>query len=96
LKNDAPFFGFYDLKGRIASLVISNANDLNVKLGWNQLSLIDEPALTFAGTPGQPNCENLSRETLRGLYGGIANAAAALGFTSTDALRNDIKEFCEG
>jgi hypothetical protein len=92
--NDAPFFGFYDPEGRIASLVISNANDLNVKIGWNQISLIDEPALTFAGTPGQGNCYGQSIATLIGLYGGLNSAVAALGFTSADALRNDIKEFC--
>jgi hypothetical protein len=91
--NDAPFFGFYNPKGRIASFVI-NPNELGTSLAWNQLSLIDEPALTFAGTPGQANCRSQSIATLRGLYGGLTNAAAALGFTSTAALRNDIKEYC--
>jgi len=92
--NNAPFLGFYDPKGRIASFVITPA-DVN-GLAWNQVSLIDEPALSFAGTPGQTNCRSQSIATLRGLYGGLANAAVALGFTSTAALRNDIKEYCGG
>jgi hypothetical protein len=91
--NNAAFFGFYDPKGRIASLVI-NPNDIGARFGWNQVSLIDEPQLSFAGTPGQKNCRSQSIATLRGLYGGLENAAAALGFTSTAALRNDIKEYC--
>jgi hypothetical protein len=59
-----------------------------------QVSLIDEPALSFAGTPGQANCSSQSIAILRGLYGGLINAAAALGFTSAAALGNDIKEYC--
>jgi hypothetical protein len=92
--NDAPFFGFFDLQGRIASLVIVPTP--GIKIGWNQVSLIDEPALTFSGTPGQANCWGQSNATLSGLYGSLDGAAAALGFTSTAALRNDIKDFCGG
>jgi hypothetical protein len=91
--NNAPFYGFYDPKGRIASFVIT-PSDIGNSLAWNQVSLIDEPALSFAGTPGEKNCRSRSEATLRGLYGGLTNAAAALGFTSTAALRNDIKEYC--
>jgi hypothetical protein len=49
----------------------------------NQVSLIDQPQLLFAGTPGQANCYDQSIATLAGLYGGIAldGAAAALGFS---------------
>jgi hypothetical protein len=91
--NDAPFFGFYDPAGRIASFVIT-PGDIGNLLAWNQLSLIDEPALSFAGMPGQANCRSQSVASLGGLYGNLANAAAALGFSSTAALRNDIKEYC--
>src|SRR5262249_37293635 len=90
--DNGPFFGFYHPQGRIASFVITT--QLRNNLAWNQLSLIDEPALSFAGTPGQANCSSQSAATLRGLYGGLSNAAAALGFTSTEALGNDIKEYC--
>jgi hypothetical protein len=65
-------------------------------LAWNQVSLIDEPALSFAGTPGQADCRSQSIATLRGLYGDLSNAAVALGFTSAAALRNDIQEYCGG
>jgi hypothetical protein len=72
--NDAPFFGFYDPKGRIASVVI-NPNELGIKLGWNQVSLVDQPQLSFAGTPGQANCHGQSIAALAGLYGGLDGAA---------------------
>jgi len=55
----------------------------NNQLAWNHVSLIDEPALSFAGTPG--DCRSRSEATLRLLYGGLANAAGALGFTSPAA-----------
>jgi hypothetical protein len=50
----------------------------------------------FAGTPGKSNCQGQSVETLTGQYGGLNNAATALGFDSVRALQNAVGEFCSG
>jgi hypothetical protein len=48
----------------------------------------------FAGTPGKPNCCGQSVSALTRQYGGLNNAAAALGFDSVSALQGAIQEFC--
>jgi hypothetical protein len=48
----------------------------------------------FAGTPGQANCHGQSVAALAEQYGGLNGAAAALGFSSVDALQGAILEFC--
>jgi FG-GAP repeat len=53
-----------------------------------------EPA--FAGTPGSSNCQGQSVSALAKQYGGLSNAAAALGFDSVSALQNAVGEFCGG
>jgi hypothetical protein len=50
----------------------------------------------FAGTPGKANCYGQSVSALAKQYGGLNNAAAALGFDSVNALQNTIMAFCEG
>jgi hypothetical protein len=92
--NDAAFFGFYDPQGRIASVAISP----NTEGGFaeNQVSLIDQTQLSFAGTPGQANCQGQSIATLVGLYGGLDGASAALGFSSVSALQNAVMAYCAG
>jgi uncharacterized repeat protein (TIGR03803 family) len=52
--------------------------------------------VTFAGTPGKPNCHGQSVSALAKQYGGLAAAAAALGFPSVRALQDDIRAFCTG
>jgi hypothetical protein len=49
----------------------------------------------FAGTPGEANCHGESVSALVRQYGGLAAAAAALGFPSVQALQDAIQEFCE-
>jgi hypothetical protein len=92
--NDAAFFGFYDPQGRIALVTISP----NTGGGFaeNQVSLIDRPQLSFAGTPGTPNCHGQSIATLAGLYGELDGAAAALGFSSVSALQKAVGDYCGG
>jgi hypothetical protein len=92
--NDAAFFGFYDPQGRIASVAISP----NSGGGFteNQVSLIDQPQLSFAGTPGQPNCHSQSIATLAGVYGGLDSAAAALGLSGVSALQKAVGDYCGG
>jgi hypothetical protein len=51
--------------------------------------------LTFAGTPGRPNCFGESVSALARQYGGLDDAAEALGFPSVQALQDAIREFCE-
>jgi hypothetical protein len=50
----------------------------------------------FAGTPGKANCQSQSVSALARQYGGLNNAAPALGFDSVQALQNAIMAFCEG
>ena len=53
-------------------------------------------APVFAGTPGKANCDGQSVSALAKQYGGLNNAAAALGYSSVSALQNAIMGFCEG
>ena len=50
----------------------------------------------FAGTPGKANCHGKSVSALARQFGGLNNAAAALGFDSVSALQNAIMAFCGG
>jgi hypothetical protein len=50
----------------------------------------------FAGTPGKANCHGKSVSALAQQYGGLNNAAAALGFSSVSALQDAIMTFCGG
>jgi len=52
-------------------------------------------ALTFAGEPGRPNCHGKSVSALARQQGGLAAAAAALGFPDVQALQNAIDAYCE-
>ena len=52
------------------------------------------PAPEFAGTPGKANCYGQCVSALTKQYGGLNNAAAALGFDSVNALQGAIQEFC--
>jgi hypothetical protein len=53
-------------------------------------------ALTFAGTPGNSNCQGQSVSALAEQFGGLDAAAAALGFPSVQALQHAIQAFCKG
>jgi hypothetical protein len=46
------------------------------------------------GTPGEPNCHGHSVSALAREFGGIAQAASVLGFSSVDALQDSLQEFC--
>jgi hypothetical protein len=52
--------------------------------------------VTFAGTPGQANCQGQSVSALAKQYGGLNAAAAALGYSDVNALQQAILTFCEG
>jgi hypothetical protein len=49
----------------------------------------------FAGTPGKTNCHGQSVSALARQFGGLNNAAAALGYSSVSALQEAIMAFCE-
>jgi hypothetical protein len=53
------------------------------------------PRVLFAGTPGKANCHGKSVSALAREYGGLNNAAAALGYPSVSALQNAIEDYCE-
>lgn len=48
----------------------------------------------FAGTPGAPQCHGQSMSALAHKFGGMAQAAIALKYSSVDALQADITVFC--
>ena len=48
-----------------------------------------------AGTPGQANCHGKSSSAVAKQFGGVDAAAAALGFSSVNALQDALKTFCE-
>jgi hypothetical protein len=50
----------------------------------------------FAGTPGTVNCYGQSVSALAHEFGGLNNAAAALGLPSISALQNAILAVCGG
>ena len=92
--NDAPFFGFYDPQARIASVTISPNSGGG--FAENQVSLIDRPQLSFAGTPGQANCHGQSIAVLAQQYGGLEGAVAALAFPDVPTLQSAVAAFCAG
>jgi len=53
------------------------------------------PLKAFAGTPGKANCYGQSVSALTKQYGGLNNAAAALGYLNVSALQNAIEAYCE-
>jgi YVTN family beta-propeller protein len=53
-----------------------------------------QPPPRFAGTPGFSNCHGNSVAALVRQFGGLHNAAAALGFLSVQALEHAILAFC--
>ena len=48
-----------------------------------------------AGTPGEANCHGKSASAVAKQFGGFDAAAAALGFSSVNALQETLKTFCE-
>jgi probable HAF family extracellular repeat protein len=55
-----------------------------------------EPVPLFAGTPEKANGDGQSVSALAKPYGGLNAAAAALGYSSVEALQNAILAYCEG
>ena len=55
----------------------------------------DSGFVIFAGRPGKPNCFGQSVSALARQYGGLNNAAEALGYSSVRELQKAILEFCE-
>jgi hypothetical protein len=51
-----------------------------------------QPMPKFAGIPGTANCRGQSVSALAQQYGGLAAAAAALGYSSVQVLQNAIVE----
>jgi uncharacterized repeat protein (TIGR03803 family) len=62
----------------------------------NLAGTVFELSSPFAGTPGKANCHGSSVSALAKQYGGLNNAAAALGFASVQALQDAITAFCAG
>jgi hypothetical protein len=47
-----------------------------------------------AGTPGAASCEGDTVSALAAQFGGIDNAAAALGFSTVAGLHQVVRDFC--
>jgi hypothetical protein len=82
ITGDNVFFGFTAATGSGSA----NFDMLNWQLTVGPI---------FAGTPGRPDCLGESVTALTRQYGGLNNAAAALGFDSVNALQGAIHGFCE-
>lgn len=52
------------------------------------------PPVKFAGTPGAANCKGATISTLADTYGGIAHAAASLGYNGVTALQTTVTAYC--
>ncbi len=52
--------------------------------------------VTFAGTPGKANCHGKCVSALARQYGGLNNAAEALGYSGVSSLQDAILAYCEG
>jgi hypothetical protein len=66
----------------------------NLQIGDGEV-VIRKISPQFAGTPGRANCHSRSVLVLVKQYGGVNNAAAALGFDSVRALDDAIEDYCE-
>jgi hypothetical protein len=74
-----------------------NSSQGPLGFGLGSLAIMQAPAAggpAFAGTPGSANCYGRSIATVAELYGGLANAAASLGYPSVAALRAAVHDFC--
>jgi hypothetical protein len=60
----------------------------------NMLRQAGRDLTPFAGVPGNPNCRGVSVSALATQFGGISNAAQALGFASVEDLQDAIRAFC--
>jgi len=52
-------------------------------------------AFQSAGTPGQPDCDDVTISGLAEQFGSVPAAESALGFSSVKALQNSFRAFCE-
>ena len=52
------------------------------------------PRVAFDGTPGAANCHGKAVSALAQQYGGLPDAASALGYAGVAALHDSIKSFC--
>jgi uncharacterized repeat protein (TIGR03803 family) len=52
--------------------------------------------ITFAGIPGRSNCIGKSVSALAQQYGGLAAAAATLGYSGVEVLQKTVAAYCDG
>lgn len=53
-------------------------------------------AVSFVGTPGEPNCVGQSVSTIAKSFGGISSAAVQFGYPDVQALEDAVKSYCAG
>lgn len=63
-------------------------------VGFDYRQQVTVSPFNGTGTPGEANCDGRVASALAQKYGGLANAAAALGYGSLAALQNAIAGFC--
>jgi hypothetical protein len=66
----------------------------NVVWSASNTQISKAPAPGFVGVPGTKNCNGVSVSALAHQFGGISNAAQAMGFGTVKNLQSAIKTFC--
>ena len=62
---------------------------------FNMTFSLDGNAVPGIGTPGQPNCHGKTVSAMAEQFGGMEASASTLGYSSTAALQDGIRVFCE-
>ena len=76
------------LSGDGSTAIVGGPFDNSIGAAW----VFTQPV--FAGAPGKRNCIGKSVSALAQQYGGLAHAAAALGYSSINALQIAIADYC--
>lgn len=62
---------------------------------FNMTFSLDGNSVPGVGTPGQPNCHGKTVSAMADQFGGMETSASTLGYSSTAALQDGIRVFCE-
>jgi hypothetical protein len=99
IKTSDPLFGSVvsDLPTNGARLGLNNSGQVAfvATLADGTGVIVRADPVTFAGTPGKPNCLGKSVSALARQYVGLDTAAEALGYPSVQILQKAIMEYCE-
>jgi hypothetical protein len=91
--------GFTDLQSWIRNAKLKPdwsriGTDITHQGPFNAAFSLAGDTIPGAGTPGQPNCHGKTVSALAQTFGGMGNAASALGYASVKDLQDAIRAFC--